>query len=85
MGSVLVQRSREDRPVERLHLRVEAASAAAASGELSAQEGVLNEHRGQQSGRDSQELGPHVLHLAFQLHPPVLEPRFNLRDATQLS
>lgn len=64
----------EERAVERLQLRVEGA----AGGELSAQGGVLKQQRRQQSGRDRQEVRTHILHLPFQLHPPVLKPRFHL-------
>lgn len=69
-----MQGSGEARPVERLQLRVEAA----AGGELSAQAGVLKQLRREQSRGDRQEGRAQVLNLPFQLHPPVLEPRFHL-------
>lgn len=59
---------------ERLQLRVEAA----AGGELSGEEGVLKQHRGQKRSLHCQKLCPSVLDLPFQFHPPVLEPRFHL-------
>lgn len=77
---LLLQSSRQGRPVERLQLR---AVAAAAGGELSTQDGVLKQQRRQQSGRDRQKLGTQILDLPLQLHPPVLEPRFHLGDTIQ--
>lgn len=79
VGAVLVQMTRERRPVERLQLRVEAAT----GGELSTQEGVLKQHRGQKSALHCQKLRAPVLNLPFQFHPPVLEPRFHLWDPKQ--
>lgn len=76
---LVVQSSRQGRPVERLQLRVEAA----AGGELSTQDGVLKQQRGQQGGRDREELRAQVLDLPLQLHPPVLEPCFHLRNTRQ--
>lgn len=69
-----VQWSGRDGPVQRLQLRVEAAGGA----ELSAQDVVLKQHRRQQSRGHRQELRAKVLSLPFQLHSPVLEPRFHL-------
>ncbi len=60
--------------MERLQRRVEAA----AGGELSAQDGVLKQHRRQQSGGDRHQVRMQILDLSLQLHPPVLEPDFDL-------
>lgn len=52
---------------------------AAAGGELSTQHGVLKQQRRQQGRRDREELGAQILDVPLQLHPPVLEPRFDLQ------
>ena len=78
MGAVEVERrGRGRRAVERLQPQQTAADGR----ELSAQDGVLKQQR-RQSGRDRHKVGPCALDLAFHFHPPVLEPRFNLGDAT---
>lgn len=77
MSAVLVQRRGEARPVELLQPRVEGGAAA---GELSTEDGVLKQDRRQQSSPDREELRAHILDLPFHLHPPVLEPRFHLRE-----
>lgn len=71
---VVVQGGGQDRAVERLQLGVEGA----AGGELSTHDPVLKQHRRQKRGRDRQEAWTHILHLPFQLHPPVLKPRLHL-------